>query len=159
MASKMAPTEYHSIVKIVRKAIVAIFINAIVADKKAPTTILITTKISRRTLMNRATVNTIRRAVISIGAIVEVLHIVHKVANTVEVAKIVAMPARHKVLATPKAVLIIAIELMAVVRKAVVINKRRAKGKETIGTPSAIMQTHANTKYNTGIAKENCRRY
>ena len=128
MASTIAPTEYHNIVKMVRKAIVAIFINAIVAVN----TIVTTAKISRRTLENRAAVNTIRRAVISIGALVEVLHIVHKVANTIKVAKIVAMPARHKVLATPKAVLIIAIELMAVVRKAVVINKHMAVGKEKI---------------------------
>ena len=53
--------------------------------------------------------------------------------------------------------MIIAIELMAVVRKAVVIIKRMAVGKETIGTPSAIMQTLANTKYSTGIAKESCK--
>ena len=139
MDSKIAPTEYHSIVKIMRKAIVAIFINAIVAVN----TIVTTAKISRRTLENRAAVNTIRRAVISIGALVEVLHIVHKVANTIKVAKIVAMPARRKVLATPKAVLIIAIELMAVVRKAVVINKHMAVGKEKI--PAARCRRQSTT--------------
>ena len=58
----------------------------------------------------------------------------------------------------PKAVLIVAIELMAVMRNAVVIKMHMTGRKETIGTPSAIMQTHANTKYNTGIAKENCKR-
>ena len=35
MASKIAPTEYHSIVKIMRKAIVAILIIAIVAVRMA----------------------------------------------------------------------------------------------------------------------------
>ena len=40
-------------------------------------------------VMNRATVNIIRRAVISIGATVEVFHIVHKVTKIVKVAEIV----------------------------------------------------------------------
>ena len=75
--------------------------------------------------------------------------------KAVLIVAIELMAVMRKVLGTPKAVLIIAIELMAVVRKAVVINKRMAEGKETIGTPNAIMHTLANTKYSTGIAKEN----
>jgi len=78
--------------------------------------------------------------------------------KAVLIVAIELMAVMRKVLGTPKAVLIIAIELMAVMRKAVVVKMRMAGRKETIGTPSAIMQTHANTKYNTGIAKENCKR-
>ena len=96
MASKIAPTEYHSIVKIVRKAIVAIFINAIVA--------------------------------------------VNKVSMADRIAPTDTIMAVHNIV----------IELMAVMRKAVVSRMRKAGRKETIGTPSAIMQTHANTSIAPG---------
>ena len=46
---------------------------------------------------------------------------------------------------------------VVIVRTAVVIAERMAVRKETIGTPSAIMHTLANTKYSTGIAKESCK--
>ena len=49
------------------------------------------------------------------------------------------------------------VAVLNIVRKAVVNTMHKAGSKGTIGTPIAIMQTHANTKYSTGIAKESCK--
>ena len=47
--------------------------------------------------------------------------------------------------------------LSTIVRKAVemaIVAVRKAERNNIIGTPNAILQTHANTKYSTGIAKK-----
>ena len=85
-----------------------------------------------------------RKAVISIGATVAVLNIVLKVTKIVKVAKVFAIL---------QLVVIDTVELHRADSK-----MRMAEGEENTGTPSAIMQTLANTKYSTGIAKESCKR-
>ena len=54
--------------------------------------------------------------------------------------------------------------ISTIVRKAVetvckaldmaIVAVRKAERKDIIGTPNAILQTHANTKYSTGITKK-----
>ena len=123
-------------------------------------------------LANIITLNTKRErtAVTSIGAVVAVVHIVYKVAKIVKVAIF-----RNAIVAVSKASMAdriaptaisdtcdnivpigrkaVAIERMAVMRQ-IASRMRTYVGKEKIGTPNTIMQTHANTKYSTGIAKE-----
>ena len=82
-------------------------------------------------------------------AITNIIDILVVILNSADAATTVAMP----ILIMPLAVVIVR---LAVVIALVAV--RKAERQNKIGTPNAILQTLANTKYSTGIAKESCKR-